>query len=162
MGCGARCSHATNPSNDATPTSDPVTRGSPHPCCWDSISAYTVAASPTADNAAPATSTRACSAGPGTSRRVILLLPARDGSEPGSEAGRGHRRHHGTVFKLIRGGRPFDDYGSACALLSRLLTATGSFSVIPIFAASPGDPRSAKKSALIWVYSLNSPGRSSS
>src|ERR1700733_10417624 len=48
--------------------SDAVTRGSPHPCCWDSISAYTVAASPHADNAAPATSTRACSAGPGTSR----------------------------------------------------------------------------------------------
>jgi len=34
---------------------------------------------------------------------------------------------------------------------SRLLTAIGSFSVIPIFDAPPGEPSSVKKSALIWV-----------
>jgi len=34
---------------------------------------------------------------------------------------------------------------------SRLLTAVGSFSVIPIFDAPPGEPSSAKKSALIWA-----------
>ena len=34
---------------------------------------------------------------------------------------------------------------------SRLLTAVGSLSVIPIFDAPPGEPSSAKKSALIWA-----------
>lgn len=56
-GCAARHCQATNASSVTTPaTSDVATRGSAHPWFLDSMRAYTVPASPTADKAAPATS----------------------------------------------------------------------------------------------------------